>query len=253
MRDHTPYQRAQGSGIGRLLGGVVRPEYPRRHYSQFKTYQPGDIAVHNGVCYVCLAENGWDFGDIRPPLVSGWLEVAPDPWRPITHAQWAVVSFGGLFYTLTTLDGYDETVNPAESPCWGEIADYDPEYNAYELSPHEYVVYGGRVWRPETDVNSDTPQLGVNITHRDPRNFNLKKHMVRLAVYELTKLIAPNNVSTARVKDHDDSMRWLHDASKLRINPQIPRKVADDRREVMDWQLATFQADYNPWNNPWLT
>ncbi len=222
-------------------------------YSQFKTYYPGDLVAYNGVCYVCVAENGYDFGNIRLPLVSGWLEVLPEQWQPVLHAQWDVVSFNGLFYTLTDIDGYDETVTPDVSPNWGEIADYDPGYNAYDLSVHEYVVYGGKVWCPETDVNSDTPEPGINIVARDPRNYNLKKHMVRLAVYELTKLIAPNNVSTARVKDHEDSMKWLYDASKLRINPQIPRKVADDKKAVMDWQLATFQADYNPWNNPWLT
>ena len=177
----------------------------------------------------------------------------PEQWQPVHHAQWDVVAHDGLFYTLTDIDGYDETTTPDVSPNWGEIADYDTGYNAYELSVHEYVVYGGRVWHPETDVNSDTPQPGINIVARDPRNYNLKKHMIRLAVYELTKLIAPNNVSTARVKDHEDSMKWLYDASKLRINPQIPRKVADDKKAVMDWQLATFQADYNPWNNPWLT
>ena len=48
-------------------------------------------------------------------------------------------------------------------------------------------------------------------------------------------------------------MKWLHDAAKLRINPQIPRKIAEDKKEVMDWQMATFQADYDPWKNPWLT
>jgi len=222
-------------------------------YSQFKTYHPGDTVSYNGVCYVCLAENGYDFGDIRLPMVSGWLEVAPRAWRPVVYALWDVVAFEGLYYTLASVEDYDETQAPAESPCWGEIADYDPGYNAYELSAHEYVVHGGRVWVPETDVNADVPEPGVNIVARDPRNYNLKKHMVRLAVYELTKLIAPNNVSTARVKDHEDSMKWLYDASKLRINPQIPRKVGDDKKEVMDWQLATFQADYNPWNNPWLT
>jgi hypothetical protein len=223
------------------------------HYSQFKTYHPGDRVSDNGVCYVCLAENGHDFGNIRLPMVSGWLEVSPEPWQPVAHALWDVVSFEGLFYTLASIEGYDEMQTPAGSPCWGEIADYDHDYNAYELSGHEYVVHGGRVWVPETDVNADVPGPGINIVARDPRNYNLKKHMVRLAVYELTKLIAPNNVSTARVKDHEDSMKWLYDASKLRINPQIPRKVADDNKEVMDWQLATFQADYNPWNNPWLT
>lgn len=222
-------------------------------YSQFKTYRPGEVAAYNGVCYVCLTENGYDFGNIRMPLVSGWMEKNTVSWMPVPYNVWDVVSFGDSFFTVLSDENFDESLNPAESPCWGEIADYDSEYNAYELSDHEYVVYQGRVWFPETDVNSDIPQPGVNMVVRDPRNYNLKKHMVRLAVYELTKLIAPNNVSTARVKDHEDSMKWLYDASKLRINPQIPRKVAEDKKEVMDWQLATFQADYDPWKNPWLT
>lgn len=29
--------------------------------------------------------------------------------------------------------------------------------------------------------------------------------MLRLAVYELTKLIAPNNVSVVRIRDYEDS------------------------------------------------
>lgn len=49
--------------------------------------------------------------------------------------------------------------------------------------------------------------------------------MVRLALYELTKLIAPNNVSVVRMRDYEDSMKWLNDAAKLRLNPQIPRKL----------------------------
>lgn len=222
-------------------------------YSQFKTYYPGDIVAYNGICYLCLAENGYDFENIRFPLVSGWIEIGTEPWLPIQYRLWDVAEFKNAFFTVTTTNDFDVNQNPAESPNWGEIADYDPEYNAYELSDHEYVVYQGRVWYPETDVNSDVPQSGVNTVARDPRNYNLKKHMVRLAVYELTKLIAPNNVSTARVKDHEDSMKWLYDASKLRINPQIPRKIADDKKEVLDWQLATFQAEYDPWKNPWLT
>ena len=48
-------------------------------------------------------------------------------------------------------------------------------------------------------------------------------------------------------------MKWLNDAAKLRLNPQIPRRLAGDRKPVMDWQLATFQTDYDPYKNPWLT
>ena len=121
-----------------------------------------------------------------------------------------------------TLDGFDNNIDPLTSDCWGAIADYDSAYNDYELSDYEYVVYDGRVFYPETDVNADVPELGNNLSLHDPRNYNLKKHMVRLAVYELTKLIAPNNVSTVRMRDYEDSMKWLNDAAKLRLNHDRP-------------------------------
>ena len=126
------------------------------------------------------------------------------------------------------------------SDCWGAIADYDSSYNAYELSGHEYVVYDGRVFYPETDVNADTPQVGQNLSLHDPRNYNLKKHMVRLAIYELTKLIAPNNVSVVRMRDYEDSMKWLNDAAKLRLNPQIPAKSMTRRNlsPTGNWLLS---------------
>lgn len=131
-----------------------------------------------------------------------------------------------------TLDGFDNNIDPLTSDCWGAIADYDSAYNDYELSDHEYVVYEGRVFYPETDVNADVPELGNNLSLHDPRNYNLKKHMVRLAVYELTKLIAPNNVSAVRMRDYEDSMKWLNDAAKLRLNPQIPRKVDETKSQL---------------------
>lgn len=222
-------------------------------YSQFSTYYPGDRASYNGALYTCLAENGYKFDDIRIPMVGGWIEAAAVPWQPVEYPLWAVVDYKGAFYTLMTLDGFDNNIDPLTSDCWGAIADYDPAYNDYELSEHEYVVLGGRVFYPETDVNADVPQPGRNLTLHDPRNYNLKKHMVRLALYELTKLIAPNNVSVIRVRDHEDSMKWLADAAKLRLNPQIPRKLDETKKPVTDWQLATFQTDYDPYRNPWLT
>ncbi|WP_418233466.1 hypothetical protein [Butyricimonas virosa] len=151
------------------------------------------------------------------------------------------------------MDGFDNNVTSMESDCWGAIADYNPAYNDYEFSEHEYVVYEGCVFYPGTDVNADLPQRGVNLTPHDLRNYNLKKHMVRLALYELTKLIASNKVSVVSMRDYEDSMKWLTDAARLRLNPQIPRKVAEDNKPVTDWQLATFQTDYDPWKNPWMT
>lgn len=221
-------------------------------YSQFSTYYQGDRVNYNGVVYTCLAENGYKFDDIRIPMVGGWLEATAEQWQPVDYPLWTVVEYDGAFYTLMTLDGFDNNINPLVSDCWGAIADYDPAYNEYELSEHEYVVYDGRVFYPETDVNADAPHVGQNLLLHDPRNYNLKKHMVRLALYELTKLIAPNNVSVVRMRDYEDSMKWLNDAAKLRLNPQIPRKVDETKKPVTDWQLATFQTDYDPYRNPWL-
>ena len=221
-------------------------------YSQFNTYYPGDKVSHNGTVYTCLAENGYKFDDIRIPMVEGWTEAGASPWQPVEYPLWSVVEYDGGYFTLMSLDDFDSNADPMASECWGAIADYDPEYNTYELSEHEYVVYAGKVFHPETDVNADIPVVGSNLSPQDPRNYNLKKHMVRLALYELTKLVAPNNVSVVRMRDYEDSMKWLNDAAKLRLNPQIPRKLDETKKPVTDWQLATFQTDYDPYRNPWM-
>lgn len=222
-------------------------------YSQFGTYHVGDIVEYNDVLYHCLNDNGWKFGSIRIPMVGGWQRVDVMSWQPIAYNLWDVVYFNGGYYTLVTLQGFDNNLSPLMSECWGAIADYDPQHNDYELNGHDYVVFDSMIFIPETDVNADIPELGHNLAFGDPRNYNLKKHMVRLALYELTKLIAPNNVSVVRMRDYEDSMRWLTDAAKLRLNPQIPRKTAEDKVPITDWQMATFQSDYDPYKNPWLT
>lgn len=144
----------------------------------------------------------------------------------------------------------DLTINPYESECWGLIGDYDETYE-YELSENEYVAFNGAVFYPTMNPNHDEPQIGYNIQVGDPRNGNIKKHMLRLAVYELHKLISPNNVSSARITDYETSIMWLRDASRLKINPQIPRKLDEEKKPVADFAVATFMRDYDPNKNPW--
>ena len=56
-----------------------------------------------------------------------------------------------------------------------------------------------------------------------------------------------------RPRQHSPSAtkHWNY-AAKLRLNPQIPRKVDETKKPVTDWQLATFQNDYDPYRNPWM-
>lgn len=133
-----------------------------------------------------------------------------------------------------------------------------PEVNAWEMvdtypyNEWEVVEYEGKIYYPIINPNADVLELERNIRYHDPRNYNLKRHMVQLSLYELHKLISPNNISTVRIDDYDHSMQWLKDAaSKLKLNPQIPRKTDNKKEPLTDWQMATFQTSYDPYQNPW--
>lgn len=220
-------------------------------YSQLNNYQPGDIVSFNDAFYQCYSHNGWDFADIRIPGLNAWEEVAVLDWiANVEYDEWAVTSWDGKFYALLTIEDLDPTMNPYESDNWGLIGTYDPTY-PYELSDHEYVEYNGRVYVPTMNVNADELKEGYNIRQHDPRNGNIKKHMLRLAVYELHKLISPNNVSSARITDYETSIMWLRDASRMKINPQLPRKLDDENKPVAEFAIATFMRDYDPYKNPW--
>lgn len=222
-----------------------------RPYSQMLSYRPSDIVRFNNVAYTCVKPNGFHFGDIRIPGVSVWEKADVVEWEAVPYGLWDVVQYNNQYFTLISLEEYDEIVNPMESNCWGMIGEYDPSIDTYELSDHEYVVYKDEVYYPVMNPNADKPQLEVNICYNDPRNYNLKRHMVQLALYELHKLVSPNNISQMRVDDYEHSMQWLKDANRLKLNPQIPRKVNSRGEELTDWQMATFQTKYDPYKNPW--
>lgn len=235
-------------------------------YSQTQSYHPGDIVQFSNIYYKCLQYNGIDYNDIRIPGIDAWTvkEGVTDWEANFEYALWDVVKYQDHYYTLiklatTSTDEetgeeievpIDLTINPLESECWGLIGDYDEDYT-YELSEHEYVVMNSQVFYPTMNPNVDEPQMGYNIQLGDPRNGNIKKHLLRLAVYELHKLISPNNVSSARITDYETSIMWLRDASRLKINPQIPRKIDEEKKPVADFAVATFARDYDPNKNPW--
>lgn len=144
----------------------------------------------------------------------------------------------------------DLTVNPYDSDYWGLIGDYTTDYD-YELKDTEYVVYNNKVYIPTMKVTADELKESYNIHQHDPRNTNIKKHLIRLALYELHKLISPNNISSARITDYETSLTWLRDANRCKINPQIPRKLDFEHKPVAEYAIATYERDYDPNKNPW--
>ncbi len=221
-------------------------------YTQRGSYMPGDIVKFNGHLYQCMNYNGMDYDNIRVPGVISWGKADTSDWIVNqTYQPWEVVSYNGRFYALLSAENTDWNINPHDNDNWGLIGVYDPEYNSYEYSSNEYVEYEGAVYFPYTNPNSDELRVGYNIVEHDPRHPNLKKHILRLAVYELYKLISPTNVSSARITDYETSIMWLRDASRLRINPQIPRKLDEENKPVADFATATYMRDYDPYKNPW--
>ena len=94
---------------------------------------------------------------------------------------------------------------------------------------------------------------GKNIIRDDPRNINIVAHMSRIALYHLHSIISPTNISETRRWAYEDSITWLYNASKFKINPQLPRKREHDSNlPKVDWALATFQKDFDPNENAWL-
>lgn len=222
-----------------------------KRYSQLLNYHPGDLVLFGDTIYECLEHNGLDYSDIRIPGILAWEPVETVLWEPnMDYAEWTVVEWDGKFYALLTIENIDLTVNPQESDNWGLIGDYVTDYD-YELKDTEYVVFDGKVWYPTMSPTADTLKEGYNFRYHDPRNPNIKKHMIKIALYELHKLISPNNVSTARITDFENTMQWLHDANRCKINPAIPRKLDDEKKPVSEIAIATFQRDYDPNLNPW--
>ena len=115
------------------------------------------------------------------------------------------------------------------------------------------MVAEGTVFHPVLNPNPDKLVDGVNIIRDDPRNANIVAHMSRIALYHLHSIISATNIPETRRWAYEDSITWLYNASKFKINPQLPRKhERDSCLPKVDWACETFQRSYDPNENPWL-
>ena len=215
----------------------------------------GDLVKFNQSVWKCVNGNGIDFDNIQIPGVVAWKKLDTYEWHAnLQYEVYDVVRYDGRFFMLLeTADPatMDKSINPYESDDWGMIGDYVEDYE-YEVSDHEYVVFDNEVYYPVMQVNGETPEVHTNIVRDDPRNVNLVKHMTRLAIYELHKLISPTNISNVRSNDYNDSIQWLRDAQKFRLDPQIPRRIDDkENYPYTGWAVEDFNRELNPWKQTW--
>lgn len=225
-------------------------------YSQLLTYAKGDIVKFGTEYWRCLIPHGFSCGEIHIPGCAAWKKVDAYPWAAnMEWGQHAVSSYNDNFYTMIEVEDTTPTIAPDENDNWAMIGDYslDYEYSSDE-NDYDYVVAEGCVFLPVLNPNVTAIVEGVNIVVDDPRNANVVANMTHIAIWYALQLISPTNISESKRWAFEDSMTWLSDASKFKINPQLPRKMEHEHCEPKtDWALATFQRSYNPNENPWLT
>lgn len=226
-------------------------------YSQLHTYGLGDIVKFRTEYWVCKYPNGYDLDNIQIPGVVAWKQVPVSPWEP--NLKWElnqVCLYKDNFYTkITATEETAETENvvaPDEDDDWALIGDYSPNYN-YAVDKNDYVVCEGKVFEPNGNVNADKIEVGVNVAMDDPRNLNVVTHMTIIATYNLHMMISPTNISQTRRLAYEDSMLWLANARSFRINPKMPRKMTCAKQTPsVDFAVADYQRDFDPWNDMWL-
>lgn len=224
-------------------------------YSQLHTYGLGDIVRFRTEWYVCKVPNGYDLDNIQIPGVTAWKEVEVTAWEP--NLEWTlnqVCSYEDNFYTKTSITETtsEEVITPDNDDTWALIADYTSDYE-YSVGKNDYVVFDGKVFEPAMNPNADKVEIGVNAVADDPRNLNVITHMVRIATYYLHQMISPTNISETRRLMYEDSMLWLSNAARFKINPKIPRKKEHPEGDpVVDFAVDTYQRQFNPYDDMWL-
>ena len=228
-----------------------------KKYLQVATYSPGDIVLYGTDYWMCKIRNGMDFGNIQIPGFKAWNVVDAPEWQAIVdYSEHTVVSYQKKFYVLLEKgEDFDNSINPVDSDSWGQIGEYssDYQYNV-DADSYDYVVLDNIVYKPIVNPNAEElkEDEDANIIRDDPRNYNMVKHMTTIAIYYLHQTISPTNVSETRRLMYEDSMDWLYKASKLKIDPQIPRKIDNEGKPKVDWATATFQTEFNVNANPWI-
>ena len=224
-------------------------------YSQLGTYGLGDIVRFNTEWYVCKEPNGYELNDIQVPGVTSWQVVEYTDWQP--NMDWElnqVCKYNDKFYTKIALESgeTEEVLTPEDDDTWALIGDYSSQYN-YTVGEHDYVVFDDSVFEPVINPNAEEAIIGSNIVLDDPRNLNVITHMVRISCYYLHQMISPTNISESRRLAYEDSISWLANAARFKINPKIPRKKEDEHgSEVVDFALETYQREFDPYQDMWL-
>lgn len=250
---HVPDDKTYWTELTDLSGVDLDAVAP---YKQLRTYNAGDVVRHNDRYFYCETPHGYDYNVFSIPGTKYWEEVPAEDWAPnVQYDVHSVVSYKGEFYTVLEALA-DLTKDPHESDSYGNIGDYTPDY-AFDATPgaYDYAVRAGKVFLPLMAPNADTLEQGTNICPDDPRNPNLVNYMASISLYYLHALISPTNISQTRADMYDQAMSWIVSASKMKLDPHLPRRMSCDgpKNPIAVADLDVEKSLRSQLDNPWFT
>ena len=208
-----------------------------------KKYYVGDIVDKDGNLYECVVDSSENGLNIYPDT-EFWQSIQKTGWSSgVDYSTYDaftdIIAESGLDYSLIEPSNAVVGESPSDSilankGAWKQINVQTYQRDERYERPHTFDGYiqdedGEFYYVSEQDekfINSAVESDGFLFSPtKDPRNRNIIKILVELALYQLHSVAVPDNIPTVRISNYEKSMEGLDKFSKMKANPNIPRKV----------------------------
>ncbi|MEM6734437.1 MAG: hypothetical protein AAF620_00065 [Bacteroidota bacterium] len=216
-------------------------------------FKPTDYVRFNNEFYLSKMEiNPKGRLHFFPGLTQFWNQVAFNTFDPgfdySASNVGLIVSYNDAFYELFGLLNIQAGIAPDEASANWKAVTVEAYDETVSYAAGAYVAYEGVNYQlpGETVMYVNAATFENNKIEfketTDPRNKNLIRCMVHIALYCIHQRIAPDHVPAFRIKNYDDTMHTLKCYSKLTKDPSISRKLASNGKLRSDWVVADTGA-----------
>lgn len=206
-------------------------------------YKIGSKVSYDGKFYDSIVDTNTKGLNLYPDTTTIWESVVNEVWSnakdySLEPADKTLVNDNAIDYKLIDPSSAVIGTSPADSIIGGD--------GAWAVAPVSVYDRAARYERSNgfsgfVSLNSDfyyVSELNEQFINsvsedshfvftptKDPRNRNVIAAMLHLIVYQLCSVVVPDNIPTVRLSNYDNTMKKLDSFSKMKSDPNIPRKI----------------------------